>query len=120
MLKFEWTKEHTVALIYTCVTILLAIPLVLVILLVLAGLLYKLELSEPVVDGGIIAAYVLSCCLGGFLMGKLEKPRTVMWGMIIGLLYVEVLFGVSVCMKQSSAQAHHSAIFYMNKFQFAE
>ena len=32
MLKFEWTKEHTVALIYTCVTILLAIPLVLVIL----------------------------------------------------------------------------------------
>ena len=31
MLKFEWTKQHTVALIYTCVTILLAIPLVLIV-----------------------------------------------------------------------------------------
>lgn len=87
------------------VKVLIAAYLVtMVILLVLAGLLYKLELSEPVVDGGIIAAYVLSCFLGGFLMGKLQKTRKFMWGMIIGLLYYAVLFGVSFCMKQSSAR----------------
>ena len=91
--------------IFSVVKVLIAAYLVtMVILLVLAGLLYKLELSEPVVDGGIIAAYVLSCFLGGFLMGKLQKTRKFMWGMIIGLLYYAVLFGVSFCMKQSSAQ----------------
>ena len=36
-------------------------------LLVLALLLYKLQLSESIVNIGIIAIYVISCFLGGFL-----------------------------------------------------
>ena len=40
-------------------------------LLVLALLLYKLRLSESAVNVGIIAVYVVSCFLGGFLEGKM-------------------------------------------------
>ena len=42
-------------------------------LLVLALLLYKLRLSESAVNVGIIAVYVVSCFLGGFLEGKMMK-----------------------------------------------
>ena len=36
-----------------------------VILVVLAFLMYRFELAENVVRGGIIAAYVFSCFMGG-------------------------------------------------------
>ena len=52
----------------------------------------------------VVKVLIAACFLGGFLMGKLQKTRKFMWGMIIGLLYYAVLFGVSFCMKQSSAQ----------------
>ena len=63
MLKFEWTGKHTVALIYTCVTILLAIPLVLAILF-------------PGIVGGFIGGLVdaLSPVLIGFAVAYLLFP----------------------------------------------
>ena len=64
MLKFEWTKEHTVALIYTCVTILLAIPLVLAILF-------------PGVLGGFVGGFIdaVSPVLIGFAVPALPHLR---------------------------------------------
>lgn len=65
MLKFEWTKEHTVALIYTCVTILLAIPLVLVILFpdILGGALGGLvDALSPVLIGFAVAYLLFPVC----------------------------------------------------------
>ena len=46
-----------------------------VFLLILALLLYKLELNEQKVTMGIVAIYVLSTFAGGFLMGKLVGER---------------------------------------------
>ena len=82
MLKFEWTKEHTVALIYTCVTILLAIPLVLVILFpdILGGALGGLvDALSPVLIGFAVAYLLFPVCnffekkVCGFIEKK--KPR---------------------------------------------
>lgn len=84
MLKFEWTKQHTVALIYTCVTILLAIPLVLVILFpgILGGFFGGLAdaLSPALI--GFAAAYLLfPACdffekkVCGFIEKKKPRPR---------------------------------------------
>lgn len=82
MLKFEWTKEHSVALLYTCATILLAIPLVLLILFpsVLGGFVSGLfGTLSPVLIGFAVAYLLFPICnffekrLCGFV--ELKQPR---------------------------------------------
>lgn len=70
-------------------------------LLVLALLLYKLRLSESAVNVGIIAVYVVSCFLGGFLEGKMMKTRKFLWGSVCGLLYFTILAVISLAVNQS-------------------
>ena len=70
-------------------------------LLVLALLLYKLRLSESAVNVGIIAVYVVSCFLGGFLEGKMMKTRKFLWRSVCGLLYFTILAVISLAVNQS-------------------
>ncbi len=70
-------------------------------LLVLALLLYKLRLSESAVNVGIIAVYVVSCFLGGFLEGKMMKTRKFLRGSVCGLLYFTILAVISLAVNQS-------------------
>ena len=46
-----------------------------VILMLLAFLLYKMDLSENVINIGVILVYVISGFLGGFIIGKVKKAR---------------------------------------------
>ena len=77
-------------------------------LLLLALLLYKLQLSESVVNIGIIAIYVAACFLGGFLEGKMMKTRKFIWGGAFGLLYFAVLAIISLAVGQgfSGSSSH--------------
>ena len=77
-------------------------------LLLLALLLYKLQLSESVVNIGIIAIYVAACFLGGFLEGKMMKTRKFLWGGAFGLLYFAVLTVISLAVGQgfSDSSSH--------------
>ena len=77
-------------------------------LLLLALLLYKLQLSESVVNIGIIAVYVAACFLGGFLEGKMMKTRKFLWGGAFGLLYFAVLAIISLAVGQgfSGSSSH--------------
>ena len=77
-------------------------------LLLLALLLYKLQLSESVVNIGIIAIYVAACFLGGFLEGKMMKTRKFLWGGAFGLLYFAVLAVISLAVGQgfSGSSSH--------------
>lgn len=61
MLNFEWTKKHTTILLYTCGTILLAIPLVLAILFpgAIFGFIGNLFSAVSTVFFGFIIAYLL-------------------------------------------------------------
>lgn len=77
-------------------------------LLLLALLLYKLQLSESVVNIGIIAIYVAACFLGGFLEGKMMRTRKFLWGGAFGLLYFAVLAIISLAVGQgfSGSSSH--------------
>ncbi len=77
-------------------------------LLLLALMLYKLQLSESVVNIGIIAIYVAACFLGGFLEGKMMKTRKFLWGGAFGLLYFAVLAIISLAVGQgfSGSSSH--------------
>lgn len=69
------------------------------ILLVIAALaLYKLRLKESQVVIAVNAIYIITCLLGGFLMGKGIRQRRFFWGLVLGVLYFLVLFLVSMVM----------------------
>lgn len=60
-------------------------------LLVLALLLYRLQLSEDVVNIAILAIYVLTSFLAGFLSGRCMLEKRFFWGLLSGFLYFGVL-----------------------------
>ncbi len=60
-------------------------------LVILAALLGKLELSDAAVSIGIIATYIVSCFAGGFLIGKKKKKKKYLWGLCVGTFYFIVL-----------------------------
>ena len=68
-------------------------------LLLLAMLLYKMELEESAVRIGIIAIYVVAGIAGGFLMGKIMREQKYLWGLAAGAIYFVLLFAVSVAVK---------------------
>ena len=66
-----------------------------ILLLVVTFLVYKFELDEQMVVGAIVAIYVISTFLGGFIIGKLTEVKKYLWGMIVGGIYVLLLFLIS-------------------------
>lgn len=72
-------------------------------ILILAILLFMLQISEDIVDIGIIVIYVLSSFGAGFLAGKQLKTKKFLWGMMTGVLYYVILIFISVTANQSLA-----------------
>lgn len=64
-------------------------------LLVLTFLVYRLKIEEKWVDFGIMATYVSSTFVGGFILGKLVEKRRFLWGTLVGMLYIGLLYGIS-------------------------
>ena len=69
-------------------------------LLLIAGLLYRFRLDEGRIQIGIIVTYILSCFTGGFLAGKMMKSRKFLWGVLLGLCYFLVMTLVSLAVNR--------------------
>lgn len=69
-------------------------------LLLLAGLLYRFQWDQGKIQIGIIAIYILSCFGGGFLGGKMVASRKFLWGILVGFLYFLILTVVSVAVNR--------------------
>ena len=69
-------------------------------LLLLAFLMYKMDLGEPVVNGAIIAIYIIAGFFGGFLIGKKAGVKKYLWGLLMGALYYGVLILVGMILHQ--------------------
>lgn len=67
-----------------------------ILLLVLTLLLYKFDLDEQKVSFAIIAVYVLSTLVGGFVLGKFAKVRKFVWGLSLGVAYFALLLLISI------------------------
>lgn len=70
-------------------------------LLLLAFLLFRFDLSENLVGAGISVVYILSCFLGGFLAGKRLKQKKFFWGACLGIIYFILLIGISCVIEHS-------------------
>lgn len=62
-----------------------------VLLLLLALLLYKVEALKDKMNIGIVLIYLVSNFLGGFVMGKIQKRKRLIWGLLVGICYFLVL-----------------------------
>lgn len=69
-------------------------------LLLLAFLLYQLELDETAVKIAIIFIYIAAGMTGGILIGKKMKDRKFLWGLLAGGCYFLLLFIISAMVKQ--------------------
>lgn len=67
----------------------------------LAFVIYKWELSETIVNIVIMAVYVIASFIGGFITGKRVKERKFFWGLVMGGLYILIIYGVSMIMSAS-------------------
>ncbi|MGI6071058.1 MAG: TIGR04086 family membrane protein [Blautia sp.] len=78
-------------------------------LVLLAFLLYKLDLQESVVGMGIAVVYIFSCFLGGFLLGRRVGSKKYLWGLLLGMCYFVLLVGVSwISEKQIAMSVPHA------------
>lgn len=68
-------------------------------LLILAFALYKLGLSENVVELGVAFIYLLSSAIGGFFIGKCMEVKRLLWGVLLGLFYVVLLLVLSLIVR---------------------
>lgn len=73
-------------------------------LMLLAVLLYKIDLSDAVVSIGIIVVYIVSSFFAGILAGKKMKTRKFLWGLLMGVSYFAILFLVSLAVNHSIGQ----------------
>ena len=73
-------------------------------LLLLALLLYRFELTEKVVSVCIIGIYILVAFLAGFLAGKREGSRKFLWGLLLGGLYFLILIVISLTVNQGMGE----------------
>ena len=79
-------------------------------LLVLAFMVYKIKLSKEMVSVVIIAIYVVSTFLGGFIAGKKLQSRKFIWGFMVGIAYFAVLALVSLLINQNVTELGNSVV----------
>lgn len=70
-------------------------------LLLLALLLYRFQLSESIVSVAIIIIYIAATFLAGYLAGKKMKSKKFIWGFIMGVLYFLIMILVSLIVNHS-------------------
>ena len=68
-------------------------------LFLLAVLVQRLQPGEGMISIGISAVYVISCFLGGFLAGKVQRSKKFIWGLLMGLLYLLITMIVTLISK---------------------
>ena len=96
-------------------SLLLAYALSGICLLLLALMVFKLDIGQGIVTVGILVIYVVSCLAGGFLSGKLKRQNKYKWGFLVGLCYFVLLMIVSFAVQRRwdmSAQ-HAITTFFM-------
>ena len=67
-----------------------------VLLLLVAGLLYKFSIGENVVDISIIVTYCVSSLLAGLFFSKSAVSHRFLWGMLAGAAYFVITCAVSI------------------------
>ena len=72
-------------------------------LLLLSVLMFRFGLEEEKLSIGITILYVAATFLGGSMAGGRSREKKYLWGLVSGLLYFCILFGISIIRKRTGA-----------------
>ncbi len=67
-----------------------------ILLLIMVFMLFKFNLSDGFIMVGIYITYVVSCFVGGLIIGKVRGEKKYLWGMIVGLVFFVTLSLISL------------------------
>ncbi len=67
-----------------------------ILLLILALITYKIDPPSAVISVGIVLTYIVSCFVGGFLLGTAKKEKRYLWGLAMGVVYFLIILIVSI------------------------
>lgn len=81
-------------------SLLVSMGVTVVLLLLLAVILLKLQPDLQLAEKGILLVYVLACFAGGWYAGRRSGKRKFLWGLLSGALYFLLLLAVSVLRTQ--------------------
>ena len=93
MEKIRWNRRRILSLVKG---LLAAYAVTAGLLMLLALVILQLNVSEGTVAAGVMVIYLLSCFLGGFLLGKGVGKNKFLWGVILGAVYFVLLMILSV------------------------
>ena len=68
-------------------------------LFLLAVLVQQFGWEQGAISIGISIVYVISCFLGGFLTGKVQKTKKFIWGILTGLMYLMIMLVITLIVK---------------------
>ena len=106
-MKNMWSAERLTALLKCLMA---AYVVTGVLLVAVAGLLYKFSFGENVVDIGIIVIYCISSLLAGLFFSKGAASRRFLWGMAAGASYFLVMCAVSAVAEPDFAPFSNSCV----------
>lgn len=72
-----------------------------VLLLITAALMYRIGFSMKTAQMIVCFIYALSTFVGGFILGKIQNSRRILWGLCAGGMYILMLLLVSILIKSS-------------------
>lgn len=78
----------------------LAYVITLIVLAILALLLYKANISEEVVNGGVVFSYIFSSFIAGLFFCKQRTEKKFLWGALVGFLYFIIIMVVSMALNR--------------------
>lgn len=84
-------------------SIVVAYVLTAVMLFILSFIMYKCKVSMTGANSGILATYVLSCLIGGFIFSGCLAQKKYLGGALLGVVYFVVAYLVSAVWNQSIA-----------------
>lgn len=70
-----------------------------ILMLLFSFFLWKMDLGGGVLKGMVIGMYILSSFMGGIYIGKKQKEKKFLWGMLSGSLYFLILVLFTVLSK---------------------
>lgn len=79
-----------------------------VLLLLLALVLFLWRPGQQVMTVGVHASYMISCFLGGLVMGRKAGSRRFLWGVCLGALYFLILFLMALISDGNGAPLFHT------------
>lgn len=65
-------------------------------LLIISFVMYKFDPPSAVISVGIVLTYIVSCFVGGFILGTAKREKRFLWGMVVGAIYFLIIFLVSI------------------------